>query len=142
MKCHLFACGGADIPESSAGTSIHRLDIQGENGTIELKVKALSKSLMGNIPDSVMDLLEVAVYVYCADQQASRGLDRLHQMGRSWRRDMKFIIPVRNPDLWNAPEMIEALEETLGFLSEDVYSFRFVRANDPVRGQAGVFRFP
>ena len=141
MTEHLFACGGVDIPESSAGASIHRLDIQGENGTIELKVKALSKSLMGNIPDSVMDLLEVAVYVYCADQQASRGSDKLSQMGRSWRRNMNFIIPVRNPDMWNAPEMIEALEETLGFLSEDVYSFQFVRADDPIRIEQGYFDF-
>ena len=141
MPLHLFVCGGADIPDRSDDVSIHRLDIQGRDRNIDLKVEALSKSLMDNIPDSVMDLLEVAVYVYCADQEVSRGVDRLSHMGKSWYRRMEFIIPVRNPGLWNAPEMIEALEQTLGFMSDDVYSFRFVKAHTPVRIRQGYFDF-
>jgi 7-cyano-7-deazaguanine synthase in queuosine biosynthesis len=53
-------------------------------------------------------------------------------MGEHWRRQLSFVIPVRNPDLWKSDEMQQALTETLGFLSDDLYEFEFVKSNQPL----------
>jgi hypothetical protein len=81
----------------------------------------------------MLDLLEVATYVYAADQAAARG--RPEDLGSAWRREMRFRIPVRDLGRWSAPELVGPLTETLGFLSEDDYHFEFVRRRpDPPPG--------
>ncbi|BCH23558.1 hypothetical protein MesoLjLb_33430 [Mesorhizobium sp. L-8-3] len=88
--------------------------------------------MVSNIADLLLDLLEVAAYVYCADQQASRGSEKLTDVGSGWRRLMRFTIPVRDPDLWSSHPVADALQETLGFLSDDTYEFDFVKASRPL----------
>src|SRR6185369_10092833 len=90
---------------------------------VNLKIGDLSKRMADNIPDALTDMLEVATYVYCADQFTTRGTNQMTEMGAEWRRQFRFKIPVRRPDLWSRPEICEALSETLGFLSEDEYQF-------------------
>ncbi|WP_412049473.1 7-cyano-7-deazaguanine synthase [Hoeflea sp. Naph1] len=87
--------------------------------------------MVSNIPSLLFDLLEIAAYIYCADQRASRGTDTLSQAGAAWRRSMHFTIPVRNPDVWSGSELQDALRKTIGFLSDDTYEFTFVRADEP-----------
>ena len=67
----------------------------------QLKLEDISKRLVKNVPDLLIDLVEIATYVYCADQATSRGGDAQVGMGSAWRRDFRFIIPVRNPNHWN-----------------------------------------
>lgn len=73
-------------------------------------------------------MLEIAAYVYCADQFTTRGSELLTDMGADWRRKFRFKIPVRCPDVWARSDVRQALIETLGFLSEDEYVFDFVQA--------------
>lgn len=87
--------------------------------------------MVSNIPSLLFDLLEIAAYIYCADQRASRGTDTLSQAGAAWRRSMHFTIPVRNPDVWSGSALQDALRKTIGFLSDDTYEFSFVRADEP-----------
>ena len=46
-------------------------------------------------------------------------------MGTEWRRRFHFVIPVRRPELWSSPPVLDALSETLGFLADDEYQFEF-----------------
>ena len=131
MQHYSIICGGLKIPNRlSKGEKIF-LDVQG-NKNVELKIDAIHKSTASNIPDELLDLLEIGAYVYCADQQIRRGSDILTDYGTNWRRSLSFTIPVRNPDLWNGLELREALEETLGFLADETYHFSFERANAPL----------
>jgi hypothetical protein len=76
--------------------------------------------------------LELAVYVYCADQFRGRGGDTMPEMGKKWRRRFRFQVPVRCPEVWSRSDVQDLLIETLGFLSDDDYAFEFVRHPDPV----------
>ncbi|MEW6406628.1 MAG: 7-cyano-7-deazaguanine synthase, partial [Chloroflexota bacterium] len=80
-----------------------------------------------NVPDAFQDLLEIATYVYSADQAIPRGADDVDSFGDRWRRDLNFIIPVRKPEFWNSPDVQNSLCSTLGFLSDDNYQFDFVK---------------
>src|SRR5262249_46190508 len=76
--------------------------------------------------------LEIATYVYCADQATSRGGDAQVGMGAAWRRSFRFVIPVRNPNHWNSRQVLEPLCDMLSFLSEDDYAFEFEKATSSV----------
>ena len=83
------------------------------------------------MPDLLIDLIEIATYVYCADQAISRGRDQLSGMGASWRREFRFVIPVRKPDHWSKDATKELLCRALSFLTDDEYVFEFERATKP-----------
>jgi hypothetical protein len=63
------------------------------------------------------------------------------QMGRRWRRDFRFVIPVRLPDRWASTSVTSALVDTLSFLSDDDYEFEFRPLADPP-ATASYFEFP
>jgi hypothetical protein len=108
-----------------------RLALDGRSQNITLKLEDISKRLVRNVPDLLIDLVEIATYVYCADQATSRGGDAQVGMGSAWRRNYRFVIPVRNPNHWDNRRVLEPLCDTLGFLSEDNYSFEFEKATNP-----------
>ncbi len=124
-------CGDTLQPAATNDQAI-RLSVQGDDVNINLRIEDISRTMVSNIPDVLLDLLEVAAYVYCADQRLPRGSDKLTDFGRDWRRDMHFTIPLRQPELWESPAVKDALTDTLGFLSDDSYSFSFVRAAKPL----------
>src|SRR5262249_4137130 len=82
-------------------------------------------------PDVLTDLVEVASYIYCADQALTRGGDGATAFGQRWRRGFSFHIPVRKPDLWSSAPVVAALRDTLGFLSDDEYEFHFSKHKNP-----------
>jgi hypothetical protein len=81
---------------------------------------------LARLPDRLVDLLEVASYIYAADSAISRGGRADSEMGARWRRNFRFRIPVRQPDLWASHAVTSALVDTLGFLSDDQYAFEFL----------------
>jgi len=100
--------------------------VQGE-GNITLRIEDIHSKMFSSVPAKFHDLLEIATYVYSADQVILRGADDVDNFGDGWRRDLHFVVPVRNPDFWNSAEMKNALTSTLGFLSDDNYEFTFVK---------------
>jgi hypothetical protein len=108
-----------------------QLALNSARQNITLKLEDISKRLVENVPDLLIDLVEIATYVFCADQATSRGGEAQSGMGSDWRRSFRFISPVRNPDHWNSPNVLEPLCETLSFLSDDDYAFEFERATNP-----------
>ena len=67
-----------------------------------LRIQDLSARLVSNIPDTLVDLLEVAAYVYAADSAIGRGSKTDAQLGARWRRRLSFVVPVRRPNLWKS----------------------------------------
>ena len=109
-----------------------RLRLWGKDGPdkITLRIEDIHKKMSKDVPDSFQDLLEIATYVYSADQAIPRGADDVDSFGHGWRRNLHFIIPVRNPDFWNGEEIQQALCSTLGFLSDDSYHFEFTKLKE------------
>ncbi len=87
----------------------------------------MAKVLHQHLSPRLVDLLEIASYVYSADCASSRGKAWADDDSTEpWGRDFAFVIPVREPDFWNTAEIKDLIEEVLGFLSNDKYSFTFV----------------
>ena len=76
------------------------------------------------VPRALADLLDVAVAVYLADRLGRRTGAR-DRYEHHWQRAMQVRIPVRDPERWNAPAVIEALRATLIHLTEDDWNFEF-----------------
>jgi 7-cyano-7-deazaguanine synthase in queuosine biosynthesis len=128
-------CGGltANKADSSFDCLIH-LDTQAIEGSLDkvnLQLRDISTRMVQSVPDVLTDLLEIAAYVYCADQFTKRGTDLMRDMGADWRRNFAFRIPVRQPAIWSSAPVVDALTDTLSFLSEDEYRFEFVPYSNP-----------
>lgn len=106
-----------------------RLQLSGKKGqgNLTLHFEDIHRKFFRSIPTQFHDLLEIATYVYSADQAIKRGADDVDNFGNAWRRDLHFIMPVRNPEFWRTPDVLDALLSTLGFLSDDNYQFDFVQ---------------
>jgi hypothetical protein len=126
-------CGGLKAGRGNSKDML-RLDVRAPKsspGRVSLKIGDISTRMVEDVPAVLVDLLEVAAYVYCADQCTRRGGTTLAHMGRDWRRRFRFRVPVRCSDLWRRPQVQEQLIGTLSFLSEDDYAFDFVPHPDP-----------
>lgn len=139
MKTFDFVCGGASAGASATKGEPIRLDVQGTARNVNLRIADINRAMLSSVPDVLLDLLEIAAYVYCADQQSSRGSEKLTEHGRDWRRAMNFTIPVRQPALWASASVTDALCETLGFLSDDAYTFSFLKATNPLADRETYF---
>jgi len=120
-------CGYASasgLPEG-AGEPL-RLQLWGSERNVTLSLHDISKHMLQNVPPRFVDLLEIATYVYCADQAITRGGNDVDMFGHNWRRRFFFRIAVREPDFWMQSTVLKTLSETLGFLSDDEYTFDFV----------------
>lgn len=89
----------------------------------------------------MLDLLEIATYVFACDQSIARGGNTVKDMGLKWRRDLDIHIPVREVGFWRQPEIRQALEDSLYFLSEDNYSFTFTRMAEHYKAEQLYFEF-
>lgn len=127
---HIIPCGGLAAAEPVGdGAEVLPLNLwsgRQDGNDIKLKMEDLHKSLYKAVPMEFRDLLEIAAYVYCADQATRRGTKNANVFGDDWRRHFVFTIPVRRPGFWNRAEVKDALRGTLEFLSEDYFDFEFV----------------
>lgn len=119
-------CGGTKYTPKNANDALW-LDVHGTGANIELKIHDIENTLMSNVPSVLLDLLEVAAYIYCADQRTNRGSLTLRNMGEDWHKGLKFVIPVREPNIWNRADVKEALSSSLRFMSDHTYEFEFVQ---------------
>jgi len=132
----VIVCGGLPSPASARGRQAVTLDLRQPGGNVTLQVQDISGRMTANMPPVLVDLLEVAAYIYSADQAVTRGGPTSQDFGAAWRRRFEFHIPVRLPDLWSSKPVRNALCETLGFLSDDEYEFSFkkLRKEQPATG--------
>jgi len=120
LREQLILCGGLGGPLAAEPL---RLAIDGPEKNVFLNIEDVFGHLYCAVPPALNDLLDVAAYVYAADQAVSRGGPA--DSGERWRRNFVFRVPVREPDLWRSAEVSAALCDSLGFASEDAYRFEF-----------------
>lgn len=81
-----------------------------------------SLKALGVFPSEVgLDLLVLAAHVHAADTRISR----TEQSQDSWTREIRLLVPVSDPDRWQAAAF--TLTRTLGFLTGDRWAVGFRR---------------
>lgn len=100
----------------------------GSGDDVHLAVHRLTDRMCATPPPECLDLLEVASFVFAADQSETRGGTARVDYGDDWRRHFRFVLPVRRPELWNRPDVRAALAGALEFLTDDAYEFEFPTA--------------
>ncbi len=132
-KSHLILCGGAR-PSSRKKewreADAVELRIRRDSSSVNLRIADITRRLTTNIPDIELDLLDIAAYVYTADQATTRGgLKEINY--KNWYRNFRFEIAVRQPDFWSSSEVGEELSRTLNDLSGDTFEFVFSLLREP-----------
>ena len=97
---HVILCGGATLTSRKQlwrEAPVVPLTIGEETGDVHLHIEHLKKRMCAGVSGVVTDLLEIASFVYAADQAVSRGGLREFEYGSRWRRHFRFEIPVRCP---------------------------------------------
>src|SRR5688572_27718029 len=128
MPERVVLCG--DAPRPRRPGKVLSLAVAGSNPNVRLESEDVGRRMLRSLPPILADLLDVATYVYAADQMVSRGGATATSLGSEWRRDLRFIVPVREPEAWVAPEVSSSLGQLLGFMSEDNFRFEFVELRD------------
>jgi 7-cyano-7-deazaguanine synthase in queuosine biosynthesis len=131
---HLVLCGHARLTsreEIWKSAPQQKLSLSAAKKDVHLHLRRFSRQLAITLPTVAVDLLEVASYVYAADQAITRGGKQEFEYGSRWCRHFRFEIPVRRPEVWQKDDVSTALAETLGFLSDDRYSFAFTKSQQP-----------
>jgi 7-cyano-7-deazaguanine synthase in queuosine biosynthesis len=131
---YLILCGGAcpvDLPQGWRRTERRQLTIGDGPRDVHLNLGDLLRGISTRVPDIAVDLIELASYIYVADQVVTRGGTKTFEYGEKWVRRFRFEIPVRCPDIWNRTDILEALRRLFGFLTDDEHEFRFHKAQNP-----------
>ena len=88
---------------------------------IHLDTNNIKRLLTDNLSPVMLDLLEIATFVYVTGQLTTRGGLKEFEYGSKWYRHFDMVIPVRELDIWNYHK--SSLEEILEFVSESgIYS--------------------
>ena len=121
-------CNGANINEITEDASLEKTLIlnyehgKGSDQNIHLELPDFVRSVY-NLPDRILDLLEIAAFVFCADRLNIRGSKDAVEF-HSWSRTFEFVIKVRDITFWEQSEVKQALSAALEFMTGD-REFRF-----------------
>ncbi len=118
-------CGPDDPPRGHQSRYRQRLNTLPPGENVFLKARNISESLAQSLSAVSLDLLEIAAYIYSADQSKPRGGATFPQDGRNWYRQFELSVPVRHPELWAEKKVIKKLTELLRFMANDDYRFVF-----------------
>lgn len=127
MTRHLFLCNGikgSPLRRSRGDAEPVRLDYRNDE-RVRLALPHFLRSVL-HVPPRLLDLLEIAAYVFAADRLVDRGNpDAIEFSG--WSRDMRFAIRVRDARFWEREDTRQLLSEVLCFVSGDrSYEFAFI----------------
>ena len=126
MSAVVFPCDGAAVPRDWRGGDVKTvaLHARGPRKVMNLLIEDPEHAFAGRLDGRAYDLVRIASYVYAADQTVSRGGDADWRLDR-WERDLRLAIPVNAPDVWSSPPVTRALQECVGFLTQDQWRFAF-----------------
>jgi len=129
IEPRLFACSGAKIPAADpllGGRHLVELDSVGDKANVNIRFENVAKVFNQHLSPRLVDLLEIAAYVFSADCATSRGTQWTDDGAtEAWARDFVFVIPVREPNFWNSTDVKCLITDVLAFLSNDKYAFTF-----------------
>lgn len=125
-KPRLFLCSGADEVGTPDDRHVVNLDSLGPKPNVNIRLENVTRAFAKDLSPRLVDLLEIAAYVYAADSATRRdGVWTDDDSTEPWSRDLGFVIPVREPDFWNQKAVQDLLTTTLQFLSDDIFTFEF-----------------
>ena len=122
-------CNGAgESQESSSRESkifnLAYLDQGPESANVSIGLDRFVQNVF-HLSDRVLDLVELAAYVYCADRMIRRGATNLVEY-HSWARSIHFVVRVRDHDFWQQSSVSGSLANALKFMTGDrEYRFEF-----------------
>ncbi|OWK41281.1 7-cyano-7-deazaguanine synthase [Fimbriiglobus ruber] len=119
-------CGPSFEADRRTDPSALRLNRTGPDSNVFLTIEDMRQRMYQDPPDRFLDLLDIAAYVYAADQATPRKGGRVEDFEQHWRRHFLFHIPVRDPDFWRSASTCDRLASVLNFASDDDFRFEFV----------------
>lgn len=125
----IVLCNGAKLPGEEIATYSKKLNLDYlQQGSTSPNVRiGLPPFVLGvrHLPNRVLDLLELAAYVYCADRWISRGSTKAVEFN-AWARSLHFVVKVRDYAFWCQSIVADSLSRALEFLTGDrEYRFTF-----------------
>jgi 7-cyano-7-deazaguanine synthase in queuosine biosynthesis len=126
LRINKIYCGELCLEDISGKQSVYNLSYY-NTGNMGANVRIQFNKFVHdvlNLPDKIIDLLEIASYVYAADRLISRG-KRYSVNNDSWSRSFEFNIPVRDYDFWIGNNSTTVLSSALSFMTGD-REFKFV----------------
>ncbi len=90
-----------------------------------MHIESILDGLAAQIAPRFADLIRIAAFVHGADSSISRGRLEDTDGGKQWHRSFRMVIEVQEPDFWNQPNVVNSLQKTLGFLSQDSFRLEF-----------------
>jgi 7-cyano-7-deazaguanine synthase in queuosine biosynthesis len=125
-KPHIILCNGATCNDSAANAQdclkLAYCDGMGVPQNINLGLPDFLRDVV-YLPDRVLDLLEIAAYVYCADRSVRRGEKDAVEY-HAWARSFHFFIKVRDHAFWQRSDVCVLLNALLRFIAGD-HEYRF-----------------
>jgi 7-cyano-7-deazaguanine synthase in queuosine biosynthesis len=130
-SCNLVVCGGLPRPQArrAALIELNTAHNAPAGKRVYLNLDPLAERLADDLEPVMADAVEIAAYIFTSDRLVQRGSSRMQRMGADWRRNFRFVIPVRKPEIWSQQEVYDALVDTLAFLSDDEFTFEFKQQN-------------
>ena len=123
----IVLCNGAELPKQLDQSNYKVLEYQHNANRIQ-NVKLELPDFVQDVfylPDRILDLLEIAAYVFCADRLHSRG-SKAALEPHSWARTFHFEIKVRDYEFWDKHDVKKKLKDALIFMTGDrSYNFSF-----------------
>lgn len=125
---NIILCNGA-VPPSQISPRNQPLKLEylpqnNQTPNVRIALPNFIKNVF-HLPHRLLDLLEIAAYIFTADRLASRGHHNLVEY-HSWEREFKFYIRVRDIDFWSDKQIQTALTDALKFMTGDKsYEFNF-----------------
>lgn len=131
---HAIICGGYPRPRRRKSVESLLLDLHAPIGAperVNLRIDDLHRPFGTDLSSRLLDLLEIAAYVYAADQAVTRCYQDTDQFGALWRRRLVFYIPVRDVEFWQSSTVKDALSHVLDFLGDHFFTFEFIENPHP-----------
>ena len=124
----LVLCNKASPPnENSSDRNVIALDYidrVGHPANVKLGLPDFVRCVY-HLSDRILDLLELAAYICCADRMKSRGPKDAVEY-HSWARSFHFIVKVRDYRFWTRSDVSARLSQALQFMTGDrEYKFSF-----------------
>ena len=125
----IVRCDGTPLPAAwrDLDWAIQPIRSRGAARDLDLHVDGLRQKVTGQLDRRANDLVRIAAYAFGADQLVSRG-GKGDPDRQRWRRELALAVPVADPDFWSEDVTTRALVETLGFGTDDIWSFAFAQA--------------
>lgn len=117
-----------DDPSLRDGRRVVPLNSLGPDQNVNIRLENLTKVFLRDLSPRLVDLLELATYIYTADCGTRRGTAWTEDDTREpWDRDLRFVMPVRDLEFWTRQDVGDLLVRMLRLLSDDNYSFDFTQ---------------